>query len=85
MKPKHRTVWTIFIDDKLNSKEQWKKATMLTNSWFIRYSKKSATRLVDKLYKEHNVWFFATIHSETKRCHGARRYKYVIYPVEQIT
>jgi len=82
MKPKHRTAWTIFLDDRLNTVEQWEKGTEIVNGWFVRYTKKSAQRLVNKLYREHGVYFFATRHSETKRERGRRVYKYALYPDE---
>jgi len=82
MKPKHRTIWSIFIDDQLNTPKQWKTGTELTNGWFTRYTKKSAQRLVNKLYREHGVYFFATIHGETKIERGRRVYKYALYPDE---
>lgn len=82
MKPKHRTMWCIFVDNIRNTDEQWIAGMKLVNGWFTKYTRKSAIRLVNKLYREHGVYFFATLHSETRRSHGHRVYKYVYGPRE---
>jgi len=81
MRPKHKVVWAIFVDGKLNNDAQWKKGQELANGCFFRHSKKAATRLVDKLYREHGVVFYATVHRRVKKDHGQKVYVHVILPI----
>ena len=83
MKPKHRTIWMIFVDDAYNDRTQFNKGMEMANGWFIRYTKKSAQRLVNKLWRDHKIYFFATIHRETKIQNGKRVYKYALFPTEE--
>jgi len=79
---RRKKCWSIFLDgsEDSNTDEMWKKGNDLVNGWFTRPTKKSALRLVDKIYREHGIVCFATIHGESRVSHGEKVYKYVHLP-----